>query len=131
MVQVVLVMHQPLGSAFVHCAGHVLGQTPDLVLMDITPSDTPEDKAAQLQQVLSQAPATLVLSDIFGATPFNIARKAVEAIQAQGGSAELVTGTNLCMIIKALTGPRDNLQELAELVRASGTKGIVSACCTP
>ncbi|MAK54840.1 MAG: PTS sugar transporter subunit IIA, partial [Pusillimonas sp.] len=110
MVQVVLVMHQPLGSAFVHCAGHVLGQTPDLVLMDITPSDTPEDKAAQLQQVLSQAPATLVLSDIFGATPFNIARKAVEAIQAQGGSAELVTGTNLCMIIKALTGPRDNLQ---------------------
>ncbi|RII81754.1 PTS sugar transporter subunit IIA [Neopusillimonas maritima] len=131
MVRVVLVMHQPLGSAFVHCAGHVLGCEPDIVLMDITPADSPEDKVNQLQAILADASATLVLTDIFGATPFNIARKAVEATQAQGARAELVTGTNLCMIIKALTGPRDNLQELVELVRASGAKGIVSACCTP
>jgi PTS system ascorbate-specific IIA component len=131
MVQVVLVMHQPLGTAFMHCAAHVLGNKPDLVLMDIGPADSPEDKTMQLRGILAQAPATLVLSDIFGATPFNIARKAVEETHAQGGNAQMVTGTNLCMIIKALTGPRDNLQELMELVRVSGTKGIVSACCTP
>lgn len=131
MVQVVLVMHKPLGSAFAHCAGHVLGCEPNVVLMDISPADSPEEKVTQLETTLAQAESTLVLTDIYGATPFNIARKAVEAIQASGGNAELVTGVNLCMIIKALTGPRDNLYELVELVRASGTKGIVNACCTP
>lgn len=131
MVQVILVMHEPLGRAFIDCARHVLGQEPDLVVMNVVDTDTPEEKVVQLQECLDTDSASLVLCDIYGATPFNIARNAVEAAQQQGRNAEVVTGANLCMIIKALTGPRDNLEQLLELVRASGTKGIVNACCTP
>ena len=131
MVSLALVMHSPLGQAFADCAQHVLGAPPDLLVFDV-PADAPPDACAQKLQEQLQAKGTqgvLILCDIYGATPFNIARQAARSLTEQGLHVSLVTGTNLCMVLKALTDKQDNPEALSEKVRLGAQKGIVSADC--
>lgn len=129
MLRLVLVMHKPLASAFAECARHILASAPDLVLFEIDAADSPEQRQRELEQLLLSQPGTgtVVLCDVYGATPFNIARKAVETARNRGFEADLITGANLCMVLKSLTHSRDNLQQFSQSVRRSASQGIVSA----
>jgi len=129
MARIVLVMHQPLGSAFAACAEHVLGQKADLTVFDVAPDAEPAVLIDDLSQRLLQDTheATLVLCDIFGATPFNIAKQALRRATEQGLTAHLITGTNLCMVLKALTDQQENPDKLSESVRQGALRGIVNA----
>lgn len=129
MARIVLVMHEPLGSAFAACAEHILGHTAGLSVVDVSPDAEPAVVIADLSQQLLQHAnvATLVLCDIFGATPFNIAKQALKQATAQGVTAHLITGTNLCMVLKALTDQQENPDKLSESVRLGALRGIVNA----
>jgi PTS system ascorbate-specific IIA component len=130
MARIVLVMHEPLGSAFAACAEHVLGQEdPDLTVFDVAPDADPDRLVSTLAAELLKNPheATLVLCDIFGATPFNIAKRALKLAVGRGLTAHMITGTNLCMVLKALTDQQENPDELSESVRQGALRGIVNA----
>lgn len=129
MARIVLVMHQPLAAAFADCAEHVLGRDPDLITFDVASDADPEAEVTRLASLLLQAPieATLVLCDIFGATPFNIAKRAIRLATDRGLTAHLITGTNLCMVLKALTEQQENPDKLSESVRLGALRGIVNA----
>ncbi|PLC49508.1 PTS sugar transporter subunit IIA [Pollutimonas subterranea] len=129
MTRIVLVMHEPLGSGFAACAEHVLGQKPELTVFDVAPDAEPSELIPELTRHLLQDvdEATLVLCDIFGATPFNIAKQALKLASKQGLTAHLITGTNLCMVLKALTDQQDNPDKLSESVRLGALRGIVNA----
>ena len=129
MVRVVLVMHEPLGSALADCARHILGHAPELDVIDIKGTDTPEIRLPQIVDVLTGSPTTqsLVLCDIFGATPFNTARKAIEQARSEGVEVEVLTGANLCMVLKALTASQTDFHEFLCAVRAAAVRGIVCA----
>lgn len=129
MARIVLVMHQPLGSAFAVCAEHVLGKKPELTVFDVAPDADPESQVTRLAGRLLEAPneATLVLCDIFGATPFNIAKRAIKLATDRGLTAHLITGTNLCMVLKALTDQQDNPEQLSKSVQQGALRGIVNA----
>lgn len=128
--RIVLVMHSPLGDAFSHCAGHVLGAAQPLVVFDIDSTDDPQEKTAALVEFILQAPddPVLILCDVYGATPFNIANQAVSQANQQGGDAHLITGTNLCMVLKALTEHQENPDKLLENIRQGAMRGIVDTC---
>jgi len=133
---IVLVMHAPLGSAFAACARHVLGDVNHLHVVDVAADATPEPAAAQLVEEWLRLPAQdalLVLSDIYGATPFNIAVQALRVVKERGRMAHLITGTNLCMVLKALTESTQHPQRFAERVRLGALRGIVDAdnACLP
>jgi PTS system ascorbate-specific IIA component len=129
MARIVLVMHEPLGAAFASCAEHILGQVPELSVFDVAPDAQTEPLIIELsQRLLKNADeATLVLCDIFGATPFNIAKQAIKRANEHGLTAHLITGTNLCMVLKALTDQHDNPERLSESVRMGALRGIVNA----
>ncbi|HUH59039.1 MAG TPA: PTS sugar transporter subunit IIA [Candidimonas sp.] len=129
MARIVLVMHEPLGAAFASCAEHILGQVHELSVFDVAPDAQTEQLVADLsQRLLDNAnEATLVLCDIFGATPFNIAKQAINRANEHGLTAHLITGTNLCMVLKALTDQQDNPERLSESVRMGALRGIVNA----
>lgn len=131
MVRLALVMHAPLGSAFADCAAHILGREPDILVFDVQADDPPEESSLRLERLLEARPqdGALILCDIYGATPFNIASRSVRNLTARGMDVSLVTGTNLCMVIKALTDNQDNPEELSEKVRQGALKGIVRADC--
>ncbi|MYN12019.1 PTS sugar transporter subunit IIA [Pusillimonas sp. TS35] len=128
MARIVLVMHEPLGSAFADCASHVLGHEPGLVVFDVPATADPEAEVTRLARLLQAGKdAVLVLCDIYGATPFNIAKRAVRLANAHGTDAHLITGTNLCMVLKALTDQQENPDKLSENVRQGALRGIVDA----
>jgi len=133
---ITLVMHAPLGTAFAACARHVLGHTATLSVVDVATDAAPEPMVIQLCQAWLRLPTEdelLVLSDIYGATPFNIAVQALRTIKAEGRVAHLITGTNLCMVLKALTEAQQHPQRFAERVRLGALRGIVNAdgACIP
>lgn len=135
MTRIVLVMHEPLGAAFAACAEHVLGRSPDLVVFDVAPDAQPEREVERLLgRILGDDPAesVLILCDLYGATPFNIAVEALRLALARGVVGHLLTGTNACMVLKALTDQQDNPEALSENVRLGALRGIVNAdqpCC--
>ncbi|WP_397473445.1 PTS sugar transporter subunit IIA [Pusillimonas sp.] len=131
MVRLALVMHAPLGSAFAECAAHILGHEPDILVFDVQADDSPEETSRKLEQQLEAHPSggALILCDIYGATPFNIASRSVRNLADRGMDVALVTGANLCMVIKALTDNQDNPEELSEKVRQGALKGVVRADC--
>ena len=124
-----MVMHEPLGRAFAECAAHVLGREPQLTVFDVIADENPETACERLTRILAARTETpvLVLSDIFGATPFNIARKALAEVAEDGVQGHLVTGTNLCMVLKALTANHDDPENFSETVRQAAVRGIVDA----
>jgi len=129
MARIVLVMHEPLGGAFAECAAHVLGRDPGLAVFDVVADENPEAVVARLKRTLIEHSdgEVLILSDIFGATPFNIARKALAEAAELGVEGHLVTGTNLCMVLKALTANQEDPEKLSETLRKAAVRGIVDA----
>ncbi|OWT54487.1 PTS sugar transporter subunit IIA [Candidimonas nitroreducens] len=129
MASIVLVMHAPLATAFAECARHVLGSPPALQVFDVHPDDNPDELVPRLAGMLARARSageeTLILCDIYGATPFNIAKRALAHEAQQGGQSRLLTGTNLCMVLKALTEKQKMPEQLSQLARQGALKGIV------
>lgn len=128
MTRIVLVMHKPLGAAFAACAEHVLGYAPDLLVFDVAPDAQPELEAERLLgQILDGAPpeSVLILCDLYGATPFNIAAEALRLAAGRGVVGHMLTGTNACMVLKALTDRQENPDALSENVRLGALRGIV------
>ncbi|HLS52149.1 MAG TPA: PTS sugar transporter subunit IIA [Burkholderiaceae bacterium] len=129
MVRIVLVMHAPLGTAFAACAEHVFQKKPDLTVFDVPAGAAPDKLAQQLSQQLLAQPdkAVLMLCDLYGATPFNIARQALKTLHENDIIAHLITGANLCMLLKALNDQHEDPLTLRENVRQRGIRGIVHA----
>ncbi|MFT0531644.1 PTS sugar transporter subunit IIA [Castellaniella hirudinis] len=125
-----LVMHQPLGSAFRDCAQHVLGRVPDLQVFDIEPDAPPPQQTERILAWVREGSADqpiLMLCDLYGATPFNIAAQVLRQSLGEGYMIHLLTGTNACMVLKALTEQQENPESLSERVRQGALRGIVNA----
>lgn len=130
MISVVLVMHEPLGAAFAHCVQHVLGEAQSrLIVVDVAADADVDQEIENLTRLLLDLtePGSLVLCDLYGATPFNVAQKAIARAQNQGGRASLLSGANLYMILKALTDEAQNPEALRASIRRRVLRGIVGA----
>lgn len=122
--RILLIAHAPLAQALRDCALHVFADCGEAVAaLDVPPDAPPEATQAQAQALLASwgEDEVLVLTDLFGATPCNIARRLVE-----GRSARLVTGVNLPMLLRALTYRSLPLDDLVERALAGGTQGVMA-----
>lgn len=130
MLRIVLVMHEPLGSAFARCVEHVLGAPQArLDVLDVAAdADVDSTSEALCEQLLkTPSPGSLVLCDLYGATPFNVAKRAVTQARQRGARVCLLTGANLNMVLKALTDPDTDPETLRESVRCGVLRGIVGS----
>jgi PTS system ascorbate-specific IIA component len=95
-----IIAHAPLANALRDCAMHVYPECAlEVLALDVLPDAQPEEtlhKANQLLQNISSS-GLLVLTDIFGATPANVAQKLVRARQAK-----LISGVNVPMLFRAV-----------------------------
>ncbi len=124
MVGILIVAHGTLGESLIHCASHVLGQRPaHLMQIGIGIHDDPQTvlpQAIRIVKQLDQGDGVLVLSDIYGATPCNIATKLVIP-----GKVEGIAGVNLPMLVRVLTYRNEPLETLLKKAVSGGTEGIV------
>jgi PTS system mannose-specific IIA component len=123
MIGILIVSHGAFGESLIHSASHVLGRRPlHLRQVGVTVHDDPDailPVAEDLIRFLDQGRGVLVMTDIFGATPSNIAMKLLRAGQVEG-----VTGVNLPMLIRALTYREESLEATLEKALSGATEGV-------
>lgn len=121
---ILLVTHNGLGDSFLDCVRHVLGEVPrNLKAMKVLAGDDPQQKLVEGQALIKQLDTgggVLILADIFGATPSNIARQLCHAERVMG-----VAGVNLPMLLRVACCPGKTLPELAEIAVEGGRECIV------
>lgn len=116
MIGVLVISHEPLGTAMLHCTRHIFGQMPpQLAALDVVPDEDPQaaaSAAAQLSARINDGSGVLVLTDLIGATPSRIA-----AGLGDPGRVIVIGGVNLPMLVKALSRRKSTeLQALADLL---------------
>ena len=124
MIGILIVAHGAFGEALIHSASHVLGKRPLQVRqVGVTVHDDPQairPQAAELVRQLDEGDGVLVLTDIYGATPGNIALKLLLP-----GRVEGVSGVNLPMLIRVLTYREQGLAAAVEKALSGGAEGVI------
>jgi len=123
MIGVLVISHEPLGTALIRATRHVFGRLPaQLAALDVIPDEDPEtafQAACELALRINDGSGLLVLTDCFGATPSRIAMRMAEPFRVQ-----VVAGVNLPMLLKALGNRRTELPALVAAVEATGQHAI-------
>ena len=124
---ILIIGHAPLAHALRECALHVFPDCAAAVAaIDVQPNLPPEETLATATVALRQlrrqrdTQGVLVLTDIFGATPSNVAQKLVDGV-----TSRLITGVNLPMLLK-LANLREtvDLKAIARTVREHGQSAV-------
>ena len=123
MIGILIVSHGAFGESLIHSASHVLGKRPlFLRQVGVTVHDDPDAMlpvAEDLIRFLDQGAGVLVLTDIYGATPSNIAQRLLKP-----GKVEGLAGVNLPMLIRALTYREETLETVLEKALSGADEGI-------
>ncbi len=120
---ILIIAHAPLASALRDCVLHVFPEEGREVLaLDVLPGATAQETLGAARQTLAQsgATSTLVLVDILGASPCNVAQQLVDGV-----ASRLVTGVNLPMLMRAVTYRHESLEALVARVLAGGAQGVL------
>jgi PTS system ascorbate-specific IIA component len=121
---ILIIAHGTLAESLIHCASHVLGKRPMRVRqLGVTIHDDPVAILPQAQDLvahLDDGNGVLILTDIYGATPCNLAAKLL-----QEGRVEGIAGVNLPMLIRALTYRDQPLEKMIAKAISGGCDGVV------
>jgi PTS system mannose-specific IIA component len=124
--KILIVAHAPLASALRTCALHVFPDLAhDLAALDVVASESVElsyQKASQALQSLDPVGTgqVLLLSDVFGATPCNIAQRLVNS-----PDRKLLAGVNLPMLLRAATYRQEGLEAMMSKALSGGIQGVM------
>jgi mannose PTS system EIIA component len=123
MIGVVVVTHGQLAAELVNAAETIVGDLPRFAAVSIGWHDTVELARDEIAQAVARVDAghgVIVLTDMFGGTPSNLAITFLT-----DGRIEVVTGVNLPRLLK-LAGAREvtDLRELARRIREDGRNAI-------
>ena len=125
-VGLLLVTHPGIGSAMLHIATRIVGRSPMPVKCLEVPPDAPLEpvleSARSMLKVLNRGAGVLVLTNIFGATPHNIARE----VACRPQDATVLSGLNLPMLVRVFNYPDDDLDTLASKAAEGGSRGIMT-----
>ena len=123
-----IIAHAPLASALRTCALHVFPDSEAAICaLDVQPNVPPEESLAQARALMRQAgwPSALILADVFGATPCNVAQKLSDGLRAR-----LITGVNLPMLLRTVSYRHESLEALVARAMIGGTQGVIQVSVT-
>ena len=119
MIGMILVTHGRLAEEFVHAMEHVVGEQSDVATVCIGPHDDMEARRKEIAQAIKRVDSgkgTVILTDLFGGTPSNLAISLLKK-----GKTEVIAGINLPMLIR-LAGARKDM-DLAAATAAARDAG--------
>ena len=124
-VGILIVTHPGIGSALAHSAQRIMGEASlKTFCLDIPVDSDVERTELEISQALANLDSgdgVIILSDIYGATPNNLARKF-----AAPGHVHIVSGVNLPMLIRLYNYPDTDLPKLCELAAEGVQRGIMT-----
>ncbi|PKM06718.1 MAG: PTS fructose IIA subunit family protein [Gammaproteobacteria bacterium HGW-Gammaproteobacteria-4] len=125
-VAILLITHDGLGSPLIAVAERMLGGLPlPVAALDVPFDADPEAMlvaASGAMRRIDQGDGVLILSDLYGATPANIARRAAFL----GSPVRRVAGLSLPMLLRALNYPDLDLDAMAKAAVAGARLGVIA-----
>ena len=126
MVGLVVATHGQLAEELIRTASGIVGPLEKCEGLTISAASSMDEARERLRQAIAQVEdgeGVLILTDMFGGTPANLALTFLD------DRIEVVTGVNLPMLLKLATGRAERLalRPLAELVSGYGQKNITLA----
>lgn len=126
MIGMILVTHGNLAEEFVNAMVHVVGDQSSVATICIGPNDDMERRRSEIAEAIvavDSGDGVIILTDLFGGTPSNLAISLMEA-----GRVEVIAGINLPMLIR-LAKAREcmSVREAAVAARDAGRNYITIA----
>ena len=123
MIGLVLVTHGRLAAEFVTAMEHVVGPQEAIAPIGIGPEDDMEGRRNDIAEAIrsvDQGDGTIVLTDLFGGTPSNLAISLMKS-----DSVEVIAGINLPMLIRLASARRTmKIKAAVAAARDAGRKYI-------
>jgi len=123
-VGILLLTHESMGDALIATARHILGCIPLALDAQAIPPGSDVELAlretATRVRKLDSGDGVLVLIDVYGATPSNVA----EQLPSLGLEVRRVSGLSLPMLLRVLNYSEQPLAELAQIAANGGRAGI-------
>lgn len=116
MIGLILVTHGRLADQFVEAMEHVVGLQPAVATICIAPDDDMEQRRSEIAKairVVDSGEGVIILTDLFGGTPSNLAISLLDA-----GRVEVIAGINLPMLIR-LAGARKAMDVTSAVAAAA------------
>lgn len=123
-----VIAHAPLASALRQCVLHVFPDaSTGVAALDVQPNVPPEETLEQARLIVAQLGTgqTLVLTDLFGATPCNVSQRLMEGLPGR-----LIAGVSLPMLLRAVSYRHEALDLLVSRALSGGTQGILTVNIT-
>ena len=125
MIGLFLITHTTYGESLIQCACHVLNKRPpQIAQLGVAAQDDPLDAlplAQEMLKLVDHGDGVLIMTDIYGATPSNIALKLL-----QPGRIEGLAGVNLPMLLRALTYRDKDMETLLTRAVSGGRDGVLN-----
>ncbi len=123
-VGLLLITHQNLGDTLLQTARSMLGGLPEgCESMAMSQADDPDEVLARARdrlEVLDSGAGVLILTDMFGSTPSNVASRV-----ARARNARVIAGVNLPMLVRILNYRHLPLTEVVNKALSGGHDGIL------
>ncbi len=125
MIGLVVISHGRLAAELLHSAEMIIGPMDRVESVNIDRFMAPDTASKQLHDAVvavgTDAEGVIILTDLFGGTPTNLSAELLP-----GGQVEIITGVNLPMILKFVSGRlTKELAELAVFLKDYGKDAIV------
>ncbi|MEE9434173.1 MAG: PTS sugar transporter subunit IIA [Sphingorhabdus sp.] len=123
MIGMILVTHGKLAEEFVTAMEHVVGPQKQVASVCIGPHDDMQAKRDEIAAATSKVDSgggAIILTDLFGGTPSNLAISLLDA-----GRIEVIAGVNLPMLIRLESARKAmNVTDAVAAAREAGRKYI-------
>jgi PTS system ascorbate-specific IIA component len=128
MAGILIVAHTPLASAMLEFVEHIYGDVPENIFaVNVPPHEDVKLTLNKLQNLvdgLEGVEDVLVITDIMGATPSNVASRLVNNFNSLK-QIQVITGVNLPMLLRAITHRHEPLAQIIEKALQGGQQGIM------
>ncbi|MCE2706644.1 MAG: PTS fructose transporter subunit IIA [Proteobacteria bacterium] len=124
MVNIIIMAHSEIANSFAYCVEHILSKRiSKLHILVVKKTESSESVLARANEFIYKIGSDqeiLILTDLYGATPSNIAQKLLKP-----GSVELITGLNLPMLIRAISYANSGLRICVDKAISGAMSGII------
>lgn len=121
-----IIAHAPLATSLKAVAGHTFPEcSHTLEALDVAPDMPVDEIEARARELLDKVrdPEALIFTDVFGATPCNVAQRLASSVE--GAQVKVVAGVNVPMLWRSLCYADDSLDMLVARAMAGATQGVM------
>ena len=122
-----IIAHAPLASSLKAVARHTFPDCAPLEALDVTPEMPLEEIDRRAREMLARVrtPEALIFTDVFGATPCNVAQRLADGLQVK-----VVAGVNVPMLWRSLCYAGEPLDAVIARAMAGATQGVMQVATT-